>query len=235
MSYILDALRKADAQRQRTRLPGLQAQPAPAPDEALEPVWRSPLPWALGAALLLVMGFLAWPRTPSPQAAPPVGTVVSAPAAPVAPSAAAPVVQAPPAESAAATAIQPAPPPPRTAAEPQPQPRVAVRSTPDREAPPRPARAPAEAPAANAPTASAPRPAPAASAAPVTGSAAPPGAPKLAITGGVYSADAAQRLLIVGGQVFSEGSEVAPGVVLEQVRPGQAVLSYQGQRFTARY
>jgi general secretion pathway protein B len=72
-------------------------------------------------------------------------------------------------------------------------------------------------------------------AAPAESSTPPPGAPKLAITGGVYSADASQRLLIVGGQVFNEGSEIAPGVLLEQVRPGKAVLSYQGQRFTARY
>ena len=63
----------------------------------------------------------------------------------------------------------------------------------------------------------------------------PPGAPQLAITGGVYSTNPAQRMLIVGGQVFNEGSQVAPGVVLEQVRPNRALLSYQGQRYTVRY
>ena len=64
---------------------------------------------------------------------------------------------------------------------------------------------------------------------------APAGSPALAVTGGVYSQDAAQRMLIVNGQVFNEGSEVAPGVKLEEVRPKQAVLSFGGQRFTLPY
>ena len=55
------------------------------------------------------------------------------------------------------------------------------------------------------------------------------------MTGGVYSQNAAQRMLIVNGQVFNEGSEVAPGVKLEEVRPKQAVLSFGGQRFTLPY
>ena len=63
----------------------------------------------------------------------------------------------------------------------------------------------------------------------------PPGAPRLAVTGGVYSQSAAQRMLIVNGQVFNEGSEPAPGVKLEQIRPNLAVLSYQNQRFTLKY
>jgi general secretion pathway protein B len=52
----------------------------------------------------------------------------------------------------------------------------------------------------------------------------------------VYSGSREQRLLIVGGQVVGEGAEVAPGVVLEQVRPNnQAVLNYRGQRYTVTY
>ncbi|MFL6691458.1 MAG: general secretion pathway protein GspB, partial [Ramlibacter sp.] len=89
----------------------------------------------------------------------------------------------------------------------------------------------ATAPAATSPATAAP----AAVAPAAESTSTPPGAPKLAITGGVYSTNAAQRLLIVGGQVFNEGSEVAPGVVLEQVRPNQALLNYQGQRYTVRY
>jgi general secretion pathway protein B len=96
------------------------------------------------------------------------------------------------------------------------------------------AAAPAASAAVSGPAVASATPPPAA--APTTESAvAPPGAPKLTITGGVYSTNAAQRLLIVGGQVFNEGSEVAPGVVLEQVRPNQALLMYQGQRYTVRY
>lgn len=234
MSYILDALRKADAQRQRTRLPGLQAQPTSAPAEAAAPVWRSPIAWLLAAGLLVAMLVLAWPssQTTAPVA-PAAVTVAQAPSAPppavVTERPPTPQPQAP----VAATAIQPAPPPPRPAAE-VPQ-RSPARTTTDKREPAAaratPASAAASAAAANAaPGSSAPG-----KAAPAESSTPPPGAPKLAITGGVYSADAAQRLLIVGGQVFNEGSEVAPGVVLEQVRRGQALLSYQGQRFTVRY
>jgi general secretion pathway protein B len=66
-------------------------------------------------------------------------------------------------------------------------------------------------------------------------STAPAGAPPLSVTGGVYSQNPAQRMLIVNGQVFNEGSEVAAGVTLEEVRPKQAVLNFRGQRFTLAY
>ncbi|WP_427911871.1 general secretion pathway protein GspB [Ramlibacter sp. MMS24-I3-19] len=230
MSYILDALRKADAQRQRTRLPGLQAQPASAPAEATAPVWRSPIAWLLAGGLLVAMLVLAWPgsQQPTPGVAPAV-----VPSPPVTAATPAPAVASEPPASqtpapVVATAIEPAPPPPRRI--PEPAQRPAARPAPQRE----PVKTPAQPTTSSAPAAS---PAPATSSKPAAAesSTPPPGAPKLAITGGVYSADAGQRLLIVGGQVFNEGSEVAPGVRLEQVRPGQAVLSYQGQRFTARY
>jgi general secretion pathway protein B len=254
MSYILDALRKADAQRQRTRLPGLHAQgPNAATSDRPSRWWRSPLAWALGSGLVIAAVVLAWTASQQPVAGPVHAPVAAearqaAPTPPVSPvqtpatvvAAASPVSATPPAP---ATAIQPAPPPPvpeRRA------PTRAVRSTPDRLASPPVRAASAPAPAASASAsassrpASAPAPAakPAASAAPPADSnstSAPAGAPKLAITGGVYSANAAQRLLIVGGQVFNEGSEVAPGVVLEQVRPNQALLNFKGQRYTVRY
>ena len=59
--------------------------------------------------------------------------------------------------------------------------------------------------------------------------------PKLAISGGVHSENAAQRMLIVGGQVMSEGAEVAPGVVLEQIRPHAAVLRFRGYRYSVTF
>ena len=234
MSYILDALRKADAQRQRTRLPGLQAQPTPAPAEGTAPVWRSPIAWLLAAGLLVAMLVLAWPSSQTTTSVAPAAIAVAP--APSAPPPA--VVTEPPLPTQSqapvvATAIQPAPPPPRPAAE-VPQ-RPPVRSTTDKREP-APVRATSASAAASAAVANpAAGSSAAGKAAPAESSTPPPGAPKLAITGGVYSADAAQRLLIVGGQVFNEGSEVAPGVVLEQVRRGQALLSYQGQRFTVRY
>jgi general secretion pathway protein B len=237
MSYILDALRKADAQRQRTRLPGLHAQaPATAAAGSSAAWWRSPIVWALGSVLVVTAVVLAWPASQQPVAVPvPTTAAMQEPAS----AAPVPVVQAPPpapvladAAPAAATAIQPAPPP---VAPERHGPVRAMRSTPDRAAVPQARDASTPAPAPTTPVA-APLPAATPRAAPPSAetSSAPPGAPKLAISGGVYSANAAQRLLIVGGQVFNEGSEVAPGVVLEQVRPNQALLNFQGQRYTVR-
>jgi general secretion pathway protein B len=59
--------------------------------------------------------------------------------------------------------------------------------------------------------------------------------PKLQISGGVHSENAAQRMLIVGGEVRTEGSELAPGVVLEQIRDRTAVLRYRGYRYSVVY
>ena len=70
-------------------------------------------------------------------------------------------------------------------------------------------------------------------AAPVAGL--PPDAPKLVISGGVYSTNPAQRMLIVNGQVFNEGSEVGPGVVLEQIKPKAAVLKFRSSSYTVSY
>jgi general secretion pathway protein B len=59
--------------------------------------------------------------------------------------------------------------------------------------------------------------------------------PKLSISGGVHSENAAQRMLIVGGQVLGEGAVVAPGVTLEQIRPHVAVLRFRGYRYSLGY
>jgi general secretion pathway protein B len=59
--------------------------------------------------------------------------------------------------------------------------------------------------------------------------------PKLAISGGVHSENAAQRMLIVGGQVMSEGAELAPGVTLEQIRSRSAVLRFRGFRYSVPF
>ena len=59
--------------------------------------------------------------------------------------------------------------------------------------------------------------------------------PKLAISGGVYSDNPAQRMLIVNGQVFNEGAELAPGVQLEQIRAKTAVLKFRGYRYAVAY
>ncbi|HZY19328.1 MAG TPA: general secretion pathway protein GspB [Ramlibacter sp.] len=247
MSYILDALRKADAQRERSRAPGLHAHTAPAEaDDARRDLLRSPLVWGLVAAGLASLVAVGWTlRGSAPPAAPapvPQAAPASIPGA-GAPSGAGTVPQA--AAPVPAPAIEPPPPAPVARAEPRepatgtlPGPQ-ARRSTPvaaatgqggasasgQRQA----------SPAAPGATTGSTASAAAATGVGQPGAAAPAGAPALAITGGVYSQAAAQRMLIVNGQVVGEGAEAAPGVRIEQIRPQQAVLSWQGQRWTVRY
>jgi general secretion pathway protein B len=204
MSYILDALRKADAQRERDPSRGIHAQPVPvaAARAGARPGARTAL-WGGIAVGLAFLAYAGWHLTRPAPAAPPASAAV--PAAPAPAPEPAPVAQVP--------APAPAwPPAPATAVLP-PAPAVLVQ-------PPRaaaPARAAAAAAAAEVPNA------------------APPDAPKLAITGGVYSTDKTQRMLIVNGQVFNEGAEPVPGVKLEQIRPNTAVLSFRGQRYSVGF
>jgi len=248
MSYILDALRRADAERQRGAVPGLHAQPAPLPPDDGQAAARGvPLAWVLaGGGLALVMALGAWWLGGDGERVP-----VVAPAAPVAPVAAiAPVA---PVERPATTLPLPAAASAATDAAPAPAAPVASRATTPAATPPttvpavprvaepridaaaRPPAAPARA------TASAGKPAAAASA-PASAPARVPGLaelpeavrrqlPKLVVGGSMYSDDAARRLVIVNGQVSHEGDEVAPDLRLVQIRPHAAVFSFRGQSF----
>jgi general secretion pathway protein B len=215
MSYILEALRKADAQRERNRVPGLHAHPLAAEAPVPAQRWGGSVMAALAAVGVVAAIAITW-RLATPGAAPVVPAperVAPAPAVVQEPPPAAPVAAAP----APATAIVPAAPPPLP-----PQP---VREA---KAPAAAAQAPITVPPASA--------VPAAAAAPAIANAPPPGLPQLAVSGGVYSQNPAQRMLIVNGMVFNEGSEVARGVRLEEVRADKkAVLNFGGQRFTLPY
>jgi general secretion pathway protein B len=228
MSYILDALRRADAERERDPARGIHARPAAAPpagESSRAPGWA----WPAGAvAIVLLAGLLLWQRQePVAPAAAAVANAGARAPAPIVPVAA--VVS-----------------PPAPAALPVPVPAERVRT----------AVAPAAAAARSGPApglAAPPVPAAAASAAAPAGAGSPAAAsdrvynvaelpadvqrelPKLAIAGGVHSENAAQRMLIVGGQVVNEGAELAPGVVLEQIRARTAVLRFRGYRYSVGY
>ena len=224
MSYILDALRKADAQRERDPARGIHAQPAtlsaPTENSALPSrLWLAVSAMVAGAVVLVVaIWWLGWLARPASPAASTAAVSAAAPRVTVAP-AVAPVAAAAPA--APATELLPAALP----------------------APPPPAReVPKTAPGVTAyPPATAYPPPPAASAPVRLLSMAELPAdvqrelPKLAISGGVYSPTPAQRLLIVNGQVLNEGAEAAPGVLLEQIRPKTAVLNFRGYRYGVPY
>ena len=105
MSFILDALRKAESERNRNAAPVLM-------DARIAPPRRGLPGWAvgLGVVLLLNLGLLAWllgrsqaPEAPTPAAAPSIAAEATAPARAEPPPPAAP----PPAPDAATVALAP--------------------------------------------------------------------------------------------------------------------------------
>jgi len=259
MSYILEALKKAQAERQLGNAPTIHAvQPVPAlqPDAAAS---RRPLFIGLGAgALLLLLGaaFL-WRAGPAQAPAVQAGqgqgqspaAVTTAPVTPApmaaaaAPTAGSPAARLPTVSDSLEVQAPPAPPPVRPA-----QPRVtdAAATTASRAA---------ATPAAPAVQVRMPAPAPARAAAPaaVTQAAAASapeeslpflqqlpesvqgGIPRVAFGGYMYSANPADRLLLVDKALRHEGEEVAPGLVLEKLLPRAAVMNYRGVRYRVAY
>jgi general secretion pathway protein B len=229
MSYILDALRKADAQRERDPARGIHAQPVTPEGQGPGRGANRRVLWIAVAGVLLVAGAALTLFKPKP----------SAPAAPDAqgqrssvPAVASPVM--PP--LGPANQVQPPPPP----ALPAPAPAPTARVVPPSKAAAAVARPAVPASVAAAPLAPASTPAPAVVAAPAPGGRIlnpneVPDLPKLAISGGVFSENPAQRMLIVSGQVVKEGAELVPGVTLEQIRAKSAVVHFRGLRVAIPY
>ncbi len=239
MSYILDALRKADAQRERDPARGIHAQSATAlpPDRDADQASR--LGWlgaGMAGAVLLALA-LWWlarpdslveaPRFSPGEALPFSSAVTSSPAVVAAPTpdVTPPAVTMPP----PATEVQPAAPPMR-----------ALPPVTPADLPPVPALSPlGEAQKASPTLPAAAQPAVATGERLLSIAELPADVqrdlPRLTITGGVYSTNPAHRLLIVNGQVLNEGAEAAPGVVLTQIRPKTAVLSFRGWRYGVAY
>ena len=223
MSYILDARRKADAERERDPARGIHAQPVTlsVPPDQSGPGGHL---WLVGMALIAVAALLAaamwwfgWFARPGPPAlaaatAPPVASIAKT----------APAFTPPSTLPTPATEVMPPAPPALPAPPPSgaPPAREAFR-------------------AATAVTAYPPIPAASASDRLLSLAELPADVqrdlPKLAITGGVYSPTPTQRLLIVNGQVLNEGAEAAPGILLEQIRPKAAVLNFRGYRYGVPY
>src|SRR6188768_484130 len=104
MSYILDALRRADAERERGAVPGIHAQPVPAVSSGggRAPGRSLPVAWIAAGAAVAVAGVLAWQLsqrsagpTPVAQAPAPVPAPASAAAIAPAPAPAPAPAQAP--------------------------------------------------------------------------------------------------------------------------------------------
>jgi len=238
LSLILDALRRADSQRERERgaVPGLHAQQmsAATAEEAQRPAGARPWWWfaiVAGTGLLAVTAAWYFASREAPRQ-------IAAPAAvqpAVAPAPAAPA--APPSATVAAAAPSDATTPPRAGAvEPQPvaepapwPPQDGSRKAPTAEV--------AAAPAARAPEI---RAVPPANAAPVDVAIVPRGQlpenvrsqlPPLAVGGSIYSSNAPDRSVIIDGRILRENDRLGADLTLEQIRPKSAVLRFRGYRF----
>ncbi|HYA38358.1 MAG TPA: general secretion pathway protein GspB [Candidatus Methylomirabilis sp.] len=55
--------------------------------------------------------------------------------------------------------------------------------------------------------------------------------PALAVTIHVYAPDPSQRILFINNREYHEGGQIAGGIRVEAIVPDGAVLSYQGERF----
>jgi general secretion pathway protein B len=216
MSLILDALRKAESERQRGAVPGLHgvtAPPTPEPAAGSRPSGLTPLRGALGAlGLVMVAALVGWLARPS--------------AVPLLPEAAAPSLPAAAAPTLPAAALP--------AAEPAPLPLV-VSAPPVQ--PDKPLAVPAPLPAApGTTTAAPPPPLPAASRAPIVTQVRrladlPPEQrrelPALAVSGSVWSDQPGARFVVLDGQVLREGDRLAPGLVLVKLAPRSATLRWR--------
>jgi general secretion pathway protein B len=246
MSYILDALRKADAERARGSVPRLHTQTLAGADAAEVAPRRPPWRWVALAGLAVLLGALGWWAGRQSAPVPATVPVAKAPAEAQGPAAQAAVpalAASPPAAAAPAPAPLPTPAAPAPVAA---APTPALITLPD--AALEPAREPSSVPAS-------PQPARAtrdATAAAVVASAPPPAAsrvplmtelpadlrrqlPALTMGGSVYSDRPASRFVMINGQLLREGDTVAPGLVLEGLRPKSAVLVFRGQRFELPY
>jgi general secretion pathway protein B len=246
MSYILDALRRADAERERGAVPSLQSQQHTIADDDATPAARSrALVWAVVGLAVALVAAVAWNLFGSSHA-PPVRPTAEGAVAPAAPPAAVVLPTTPVATPPASTT---APPPDAMAAPPH----GAAPAAPHQAAPkiatePRPARHRAEpkrstshsAEGHGATPAGEPNAAAAAGDARVYKQAELPedirrDLPKLAIGGASYSGDAASRMVMINGQVFHEGDRLAPQLVLERIKLKSAVLSYKGYRYEVTF
>lgn len=221
MSLILDALRKADSERERGSVPGLHSQPV-VPLSAETPKKPASRPhWlfiAIGVAVGLALA-ATWVMVGRDAVGPAV--VVAPPAATI------PNVPAPPVSAAPMAGV--APPPPATArvdgppvAQPAPWPAPEERKTPRGEA-------------TGNPQGAAGGAAPPADTAVQSREQLPPhiraALPQFTIGGSIYSPNPAGRSLIVNGQLYRQGDRLTQDLSLEEIRLKAAVFSFRGHRF----
>ncbi len=264
MSYILDALKKAERQRSKSPVPTLTTVQTPGAAR------RRPRRWPFVVVGLLVLNGAALfllARRVSPPAPSPAPSAISAPVARArdqevpagsvsvgAEASRAEPSRAVPPESAAVNPPVPRE-PTRSAGERQRDARAAGRApavvaqsptqsgagtstgSGDTSAPKKRIPAKPEAPGA-LPAAAAKPSAPAAGAAPPLLSELPPAfqqsLPRMRVEVHVYSDTPRERLVFINGAKYLEGQSVEGRIMVERIIPDGVVLSYDGQRFLLR-
>ncbi|KKO62326.1 hypothetical protein VM94_04400 [Janthinobacterium sp. KBS0711] len=222
MSYILEALKKSQAERQLGELPSIHAPQVQLHDGAASGAARRTPVWLAlgGVAVAVAAALLLWQPWQAAATAPAVAPAVLAQAVPAPMPAVVPPAVPVPAPVAVAV-------PPAAIAAPVHHARPVAE--PKQESP-----VPAPAPAV-------PVPAPAAAAEETV-----PGMrdlpepiqrqiPPVAIGGYIYSKNPADRLLLIDKVLRHEGEELAPGLVLEKLQPKAAIFSFKGYRYRVPY
>lgn len=208
MSYILDALNRADTERERGAAPSLHSRhsmPDAQPKSASVSVLRA---WRVFEAVAVVgvavLGWWWWQASPQQ----PIQTIVQSTPVP------APLPAVPAFVQPAAQAVVPA----SSAV-------TAAASLPTQAVPVRPvAKAKAALETASAPRVNLP-----------LLSELPESLrsqlPKITINGSVYTEQASQRLLFVNNLVLGEGAELSKELRLERIQPHSSEFSFRGTRF----
>lgn len=213
MSYILEALKKAQAERQLGNAPTIHAptlQTAPAHAPLVKKSGVLALGAGAGFIVLVAAGVYIWnQKTPAAPVVPaatlpvavapaPAAVTPAAPAAAAAPVAAAPVAAAAPAEPvtrARRAAVKPVAEP----APPLPGPEDTIRYAKD---------LPQDIQQQ---------------------------LPRVGFGGYMYSDNAVDRLVLVDKTLRHEGEEIAPGLTLEKLLPRGAVLNFRGTRYRVAF
>jgi general secretion pathway protein B len=244
MSYILEALKKSDLQRQQGATPTLTSVQIPAEETRPRTLSWIVLPGTILFVAGILIGWLQpWKTEP---ARPPVAEKSAAQA---------PAVQASPSPTPASVPAAPPEALPARTAPLQATPAAAIVATPPNPgAPARPALAAlatsaAPGPAPQESVAAASKPPPAADPVPATSKAPavaeqkpipkaelPPAIrqelPNLSVSIHAYSGKPAKRVVSVNDQLLYEGDTLAPGLILEQITPDGMIFSYKGFRFS---
>lgn len=216
MSYILEALKKAQAERQLGNSPTIHAPTLQAgAHTSASGRLKQPVMLVLAAMALAIVVLVALVLRPATPVATPAATAPPPPAAQQSVSA---QPAAPHPSAALPEPVTALPPPVATVTTPLARPSSAVVASTVAPAPA--AVAKLEEPVVN--LRELPEPIQRA-------------IPQVAVGGYIYSKNPADRLLLVDKILRREGEEVAPGLLLEKLNPKEAVFSYKGYRYRVPY